>query len=76
MIEIEQVSFTYETAKSGATIRNINVRIPKGQIVLLCGESGSGKTTFSRLINGLIPVYYDGDLNGRIMVSQKRYEQS
>ena len=27
MIEIEQVSFTYETAKSGATIRNINVRI-------------------------------------------------
>ena len=71
MIEIEQVSFTYETAKSGATIRNINVRIPKGQIVLLCGESGSGKTTFSRLINGLIPAYYDGDLNGRIMVSQK-----
>ena len=71
MIEIKQVSFTYDNATNGTAIRDINVQIPKGQIVLLCGESGSGKTTFSRLINGLIPAYYDGDLNGRVMVSQK-----
>ena len=71
MIEIKQVSFTYDNATNGTAIQDINVQIPKGQIVLLCGESGSGKTTFSRLINGLIPAYYDGDLNGRVMVSQK-----
>lgn len=71
MIEIEQVSFTYDNARNGAAIRDINIQIPKGQIVLLCGESGSGKTTFGRLINGLIPAYYDGDLNGRVIVSQK-----
>lgn len=71
MIEIEQVSFTYDNARNGAAIRDINIQIPKGQIVLLCGESGSGKTTFGRLINGLIPAYYDGDLKGRVVVSRK-----
>ena len=71
MIEIKQVSFTYDNATNGTAIRDITSKSPKGQIVLLCGESGSGKTTFSRLINGLIPAYYDGDLNGRVMVSQK-----
>lgn len=68
MIEINHVSFTYKDAVNGSAIKDISVKIPKGQAVLLCGESGSGKTTFSRLINGLVPAYYKGNLNGNIIV--------
>lgn len=71
MIEIDTVSFTYENAMNGSAIRNVQASIPKGQIVLLCGESGSGKTTFSRLINGLIPSYYEGNLEGRVFAVEK-----
>ena len=59
---MKQVSFAYDKAVNDSAICGINIRIPKGQTILLCGESGSGKTTFSRLINGLIPAYYEGDL--------------
>ena len=36
---------------------------------MLCGDSGCGKTTITRLINGLIPHYYDGELTGSVKVA-------
>lgn len=69
MIRIENTSYTYENAANGAAISNVNVQIPRGQVVLLCGESGSGKTTFGRLVNGLIPSYYEGKLEGTMQVA-------
>lgn len=60
-----------ENAINGSAIKNVQANIPKGQVVLLCGESGSGKTTFSRLINGLIPSYYEGNLEGCVFVAEK-----
>ncbi len=71
MIQVKQVSFTYENAVNGGAIADIDIQIPKGQVVLLCGESGSGKTTFSRLINGLIPSYYEGEMTGDVFVENK-----
>lgn len=68
MIEIKNVGFSYEKSLSGETLKNISISIPSGQTVLLCGESGSGKTTFSRLINGLIPCYYEGKLTRKVIV--------
>lgn len=68
MIEIKNVGFSYENSLSGETLKNISISIPSGQTVLLCGESGSGKTTFSRLINGLIPCYYEGKLTGKVLI--------
>ncbi|MBA4701041.1 MAG: ABC transporter ATP-binding protein [Ruminococcus sp.] len=68
MIQVKNASFKYENAISGAAVEDIHAVIPKGEVVLLCGESGSGKTTFSRLINGLIPSYYEGELEGTVLV--------
>lgn len=71
MIQLENVSFSYADSDENATLQNISMTIPQGEVVLLCGESGCGKTTVSRLINGLIPHFYEGSLTGKITVCGK-----
>ena len=68
MIEIENVSFFYQGNEQVNAIESLSLSIPKGQVLVLCGESGCGKTTVTRLINGLIPNFYKGDLTGEIRV--------
>ena len=58
MISIDHVSFCY-TGEQGA-LQDISMRIKPGECVLLCGESGCGKTTITKLVNGLIPHFIDG----------------
>lgn len=52
-------------------MKNINLTIQDGETILLCGESGCGKTTLTRLINGLIPHYYEGQLTGEVLLDDK-----
>lgn len=68
MITFDRVSFTYNNAGGDAGVHDINLDIPAGQVVLLCGSSGCGKTTLTRLINGLIPHFYEGTLTGNVTV--------
>ena len=49
-------------------VRDISLSIAEGECVVLCGESGCGKTTITRLINGLIPHYYEGTLCGSVQI--------
>ncbi len=71
MVEIKNVSYSYENAVAEGALKNVCLRVPQGQVVLLCGVSGSGKTTFGRLVNGLIPCYYEGALTGSVTVNGK-----
>jgi energy-coupling factor transport system ATP-binding protein len=71
MIELNNVSFTYQNAFKDGGISRVSLRIRRGECVLLCGESGCGKTTLTRLINGLIPHFYEGELQGEILVDKK-----
>ena len=53
MIEFENVSFSYEGQKHDS-LHGISLKIADGECVLFCGRSGCGKTTVTRLVNGLI----------------------
>ena len=70
MITIRDVSFTYSGNETDG-IHHINLEIQKGECVLLCGRSGCGKTTVTRLINGLIPSFYMGTLTGSVLIDNQ-----
>ncbi len=67
IIELTNVNFQYANSLQGA-LRDLNLSVREGECVLLCGASGCGKTTITRLINGLIPHFYEGELKGEVMV--------
>ncbi len=63
LINVENLSFTYQGMETPA-LKNINMAIQEGQCVLLCGKSGCGKTTMTRVLNGLVPAFFKGELSG------------
>lgn len=68
MIQIQDVSFEYE--KEQGTLSHIDLNIYQGECVVLTGESGCGKTTVTKLINGLIPHFVEGGtLSGTTIVN-------
>ena len=70
MIKMDHVTFTYgENNEHSVGIQDIDLTIEDGQVIVLCGESGCGKTTLTRLINGLIPHYYEGKMSGETWVN-------
>ena len=76
MITFDRVSFTYNNAGVDAGVHDINLDIPAGQVVLLCGSSGCGKTTLLRLINGLISHFYEGALTGNVTVDGRAVDET
>ena len=73
MLEFHNINFRYaqEADTGGGGLMDINLIIPDGQMILLCGQSGCGKTTLTRLVNGLIPHYYEGALSGEVLLDGK-----
>ena len=70
MIDLQHVSFTYAGSAHPA-VEDLTLHIGKGQMVVLAGTSGCGKTTVTRLLNGLIPDCYPGTLTGEVTVCGK-----
>ena len=67
MIIFDNVSITYAGA-TRPTLSGVDLVIPEGELVLVVGRTGTGKTTFLRAINGLVPHFTGGTLSGRILV--------
>ena len=69
MITLQNVSFSYSGEHgTGDGVSEIDLTIKDGEFVVLCGESGCGKTTVTRLINGLAPHFYEGEMSGSVMI--------
>lgn len=78
MIECQDVSFSYLAStlpdserQAGGALKHISCTIEDGSFVLLCGTSGCGKTTMTRLFNGLIPHYHEGTYTGSVYLDGK-----
>lgn len=69
IIEAKNLTYTYPSATKPA-IKDISLAIQKGEFVILTGPSGCGKTTLCRCFNGLIPHFYNGQLDGQITVAE------
>ena len=68
IIETIDLTYTYPGATK-PSIKDVSVVINKGDFVILTGPSGCGKTTLCRCFNGLIPHFYNGNLEGKIEVA-------
>jgi len=71
IIEAKALTYTYPIGVKPA-FRDVTIKVEKGEFVLLTGPSGCGKTTLCRCLNGLIPHFYGGKLEGEITVAGLR----
>lgn len=74
IIETENLTYTYPSGTK-PSIRDVSIKIDKGEFVLITGPSGCGKTTLCRCFNGLIPHFYQGELKGEITVAGLRISE-
>ena len=70
IISFEDFGFQY-TAQAEPTLHNINLKIRKGEKILIAGPSGCGKSTLAHCINGLVPASYPGKATGSLTVGGK-----
>ena len=74
MIKFENVNVSLQGKN---ILSDINLEIKDGEFVLICGDSGCGKTTMTKLVNGLIPHFVkDVKLEGRVIVSGKNVSRT
>ncbi len=74
MISIENLTYYYPDSEKPA-LQNINLKINKGEFVLLVGPTGSGKSTLLQCLNGIIPRVTGGRLEGKIEINGKTTTQ-
>lgn len=70
MIRFENVTYSYPFSQKCA-VKGINLHVRAGELALVSGMSGCGKTTLMRLANGLCPGYFLGTLQGSVVVDGK-----
>ncbi|MFF8261840.1 ABC transporter ATP-binding protein [Streptomyces virginiae] len=68
MIRFEQVSVTYDGAE-GPSVQGVDLVVPEGELTLLVGPSGVGKSTLLGTVSGLVPHFTGGTLRGRVTVA-------
>jgi len=67
VIRFEQVTVTYPE-RARPTLRDVDLEIPAGELCVVIGATGTGKTTLLGAINGLVPHFTGGELRGRVTV--------
>ena len=75
MIAFDQVSFTYNDA-ARPTLNRVSLDIPEGELCVVVGETGTGKSTLLRAINGLVPHFSGGTLAGTVTVDGRTTKEN
>ena len=70
-VQLKNIVFNYAAQNDGAAINDVSFQVRKGECLLLTGLSGCGKTSIVRLLNGLIPRYYEGVLSGNVFIGNE-----
>lgn len=73
-IKLENVSYLYDSEIPGG-VQEINFEVQPGECILLCGKSGCGKTTVTKLVNGLIPNFEEGQKQGIVFLNGNNVEE-
>lgn len=73
IIQFKNFTFKYRSQKE-PTIKDINLAIYPGEKVLIVGPSGSGKSTLANCINGLVPFFYKGEIEGTYTIAGQNPE--
>lgn len=73
MLQLKNIHFCYDGQEQG--LSDINLHIKTGELIVLTGSSGCGKTTLTKIINGLIPKYYQGRLSGEVLIQGQAISQ-
>ena len=68
MISFNQVSLIYPQAQK-TIFNDLTFSVPEGELLLIMGQTGSGKSSLLKLINGLVPHHTGGILSGEITVA-------
>ena len=66
-VRLENVTFTYEDGSNPA-ISDLSLKVQKGETIVIAGPAGAGKSTVCRMLNGLIPHFFRGTLDGKVFV--------
>lgn len=74
IIEMKNVSYRYPVGDDW-NIKNVSFTIEKGKFTAIIGNNGSGKTTLCNIIRGFIPHFYKGNLEGDVIIDNKRIEE-
>jgi len=74
VIQLEHVTLTYPDAPAPA-LRDVSLSIPEGELALVVGRTGSGKSSLLRVVNGLAPTFTGGTLAGRVTVAGRDTSQ-
>ena len=70
VMECKNVTYTYPLADE-PSIRNVSLNIEEGKFYGIVGENGSGKTTLCAILRGFAPSFYQGEIEGEVLVYGK-----
>lgn len=70
VMECKNVTYTYPLADE-PSIRNVSLNIEEGKFYGIVGENGSGKTTLCAILRGFAPSFYQGDIQGEVLIYGK-----
>lgn len=67
VVSVRDLTYYYPRMEA-PTLRDVNMTVERGEFLLICGPTGSGKTTLCRCLLGLIPHFFAGRMEGKVSI--------